>query len=56
MCNRDIVSNGTFFTDANGRQMMERRRDERPNFEIDPETEAVSQVNIIIIIIIIIKR
>ena len=43
MCNRAIRSNGTFFTDSNGRQMMERRRDERPSYEIDPDTETVSQ-------------
>lgn len=43
MCHRDIRSNGTFFTDSNGRQIMERRRDERPSYEIDPDIESVSQ-------------
>lgn len=43
MCDRSIISNGTFFTDSNGRQIMERKRDGRPSYEIDPDTEAVSQ-------------
>ena len=43
VCNRAIRSNGTFYTDSNGRQMMERRRDERPSYDISPDLESVSQ-------------
>ena len=28
-CSTEIQNNGTFYTDANGRQMMQRRRGER---------------------------
>ena len=38
----DIASNATFSTDSNGRQMMLRRRGERPTYTID-ETELVAQ-------------
>lgn len=43
MCDRTIMSNWTFFTDSNGRQIMERKRDGRPSYEINPDTESVSQ-------------
>ena len=38
----DIASNAAFSTDSNGRQMMLRRRGERPTYTID-ETEPVAQ-------------
>jgi len=38
----EIRSNGTFFTDSNGRQLVERKRGERGSYHIDP-TEPVAQ-------------
>ena len=38
----DIATNATFSTDSNGRQMMIRRRGERPTYNID-KTEPVAQ-------------
>jgi len=38
----EIQSNTTFFTDSNGRQFVERKRGERPSYDIDP-TEPVAQ-------------
>jgi len=39
----DIANEGVFYTDSNGRQMMQRKRDLRPTYEIDPSLEPTSQ-------------
>merc|ERR1719153_640363 len=39
----DIANEGVFYTDSNGRQMMQRKRDFRPTYEIDTELEPASQ-------------
>ena len=39
----DIASNGTCTTDSNGRQLMKRKINHRPTYEIDNHTEPISQ-------------
>ena len=39
----DINNGGVFYTDSNGRQLVERRLDERPTYTLDNATEPVAQ-------------